>query len=73
MFAPAFRTSALGLALGLALAATAARGAADKEEKNIELKVGDAAPAFVTRTDGDTTWESVDRFGKKWVVIYFVI
>jgi peroxiredoxin Q/BCP len=42
-----------------------------KEDKQVELKVGDLAPAFEARTDGDTTWESSSRFGKKWVVVYF--
>ena len=71
MFPPALRLSALGLALGL-LAVTAVPGGADdkKEEKKIELKVGDMAPGFSARTDSDTTWESSGRFGKKWVVIY---
>jgi peroxiredoxin Q/BCP len=40
-------------------------------EKKVELRVGDRAPAFEARTDADTTWESSGRFGKKWVVVYF--
>ncbi len=43
-------------------------GAAD--DKPIELKVGDAAPAFEARTDQDKTWVSAEHFGKKWVVVY---
>jgi thioredoxin-dependent peroxiredoxin len=69
MFRPAL-VSALGLALGL-LAAAAPPTPADEKEKTIDLKVGDAAPAFDARTDADTTWESSARFGKKWVVVYF--
>ncbi len=41
------------------------------DDKPVELAVGDKAPAFTARTDADATWESKDRFGKKWVVIYF--
>jgi peroxiredoxin Q/BCP len=60
------------LALGLILASAAGISADDKkEEKKIELKVGDAAPGFESRDDRDSTWESSGRFGKKWVVIYF--
>jgi len=65
MFSPVLRVSALGLALGWLVAAAGA------DDKKVELKVGDAAPAFEARTDADTTWESSGRFGKKWVVIYF--
>jgi peroxiredoxin Q/BCP len=65
MFSPALRVSALGLALGWLVAAAGA------DDKKVELKVGDAAPAFEARTDADTTWESSGRFKKKWVVIYF--
>jgi len=63
----AFRATLLGLALGCA--ATLAR--ADDGEKKLELKVGDAVPAFESRTDSNSTWSSAERFGKKWVVIYF--
>jgi peroxiredoxin Q/BCP len=59
---------AAALALGLLLAVVSP-GSAD--DKKVELKVGDAAPAFEARTDNDTTWESSGRFGKKWVVVYF--
>jgi thioredoxin-dependent peroxiredoxin len=70
MFLPVLRVSALGIALGL-LAATSPATADDKEEKKVELNVGDKAPAFEARDDRDTTWESSARVGKKWVVIYF--
>jgi thioredoxin-dependent peroxiredoxin len=41
------------------------------DAKPVELNVGDKAPAFEARTDADATWSSADRFGKKWVVVYF--
>jgi len=44
---------------------------AKKDDKPVELNVGDKAPAFDLRTDRDTTWSSADHLGKKWVVIYF--
>ena len=69
MFSPALRASALGLALGLL--APAAGGQDKKEEKKVELKVGDLAPTFQLRDDRDKTWSSSDHFGAKWVVIYF--
>jgi hypothetical protein len=71
MFSPALRASALGLALGLLAAATG--GADEKKEEKIELKPGDTAPTFQLRDDRDKTWSSSDRFGQKWVVIYYTI
>jgi peroxiredoxin Q/BCP len=71
MFSPTRRAFTLTLALGLAVAATPGIADDKKEEKKMELQVGDAAPAFDARTDRDTTWESSGRYGKKWVVIYF--
>ena len=57
---------------GLVLATTISGAAADdKKEAAVDLKVGDRAPTFEARSDGDATWESTDRFGKKWIVIYF--
>jgi peroxiredoxin Q/BCP len=52
---------------------TSVPGNADdkKDEKKVELKVGDTAPAFEARTDADTAWQTADHIGKKWVVIYF--
>src|SRR5438067_117621 len=61
-----FVVSFLTLALGCGLLARA-----DDAEKKTELNVGDAAPAFETRTDNDATWSSAERYGKKWIVIYF--
>ena len=71
MFTFMLRVSVLGGVLVL-LAACGAAGADDKkDEKAVELKVGDTAPTFQLRDDRDKTWSSSDRFGKKWVVIYF--
>jgi peroxiredoxin Q/BCP len=51
---------------------TCSEGAEEKkDEKPVELNVGDVAPTFQLRTDADATWSSSDHFGKKWVVIYF--
>jgi peroxiredoxin Q/BCP len=69
MFATVFRVSVLGAALVLL---TAGAGADDKkDEKPVELNVGDGAPTFQLTDDGDKTWSSSDHFGKKWVVVYF--
>jgi peroxiredoxin Q/BCP len=65
MFAPVTR---IPLAcVGLALLAAAGRA----DDKPVDLKVGDPAPAFDLRSDADKTWTSADHLGKKWVVIYF--
>ena len=53
------------------LALLVAFGVARADDKKVELAVGDKAPAITARTDADATWESKDRFGKKWVVVYF--
>ena len=66
MFAPTLRVSALGLAL--VLAASAGGTAADDK---VDLKVGDATPAFEARDDQGKEWKSADHVGKKWVVVYF--
>src|SRR4051794_3028213 len=55
--------------LGVGLVAVAGGGAAD--DKPVELKVGDAAPAFVLPDDRGRPWDSADHFGRKWVVVYF--
>lgn len=55
---------------GVALALVASGGTAADETK-VDLKVGDAAPAFETRDDQNKTWSSADHYGKKWVVVYF--
>ena len=53
------------------LALLVACDVARADDKKFELAVGDNAPAITARTDADATWESKDRFGKKWVVVYF--
>ena len=62
------------LGVGLALSYLPAPGAEPtdkKDEKKIDLQVGDPAPGFEARSDGNATWKSSARFGKKWVVVYF--
>jgi peroxiredoxin Q/BCP len=66
MFASLFRMAILSLFLGLLLASQSRAN-----DKKIELNVGDKAPAFEARTDAHATWDSAERFGKKWVVVYF--
>src|SRR5262245_6562547 len=68
--------SRLFVVAGIAIALFAGPALADdkeakKDDKPVELNVGDKAPAFDLRTDRDTTWSSADHLGKKWVVIYF--
>jgi peroxiredoxin Q/BCP len=66
MFVSVFRVFAFAWIIGL-LVATGSRG----DDKKVEPNVGDKAPVFEARTDADATWASADRFGKKWVVVYF--
>jgi len=71
MISHALRVSALGFVLG-SLTMTASPGRSDdKEEKKVELNVGDKAPAFEAASDNSRTWVSAEHYGKKWVVIYF--
>jgi peroxiredoxin Q/BCP len=42
-----------------------------EDENKIDLKVGDRAPRFEARDDGDKSWSSTEHVGKKIVVIYF--
>lgn len=68
MTAFTLRTSALVLTFVLL---SANLQADDEMDDKVDLKVGDQAPAIEARSDEDVTWTSKDRFGKKWVVIYF--
>ena len=36
-----------------------------------ELKVGDAAPTFESKSDDGKTWKSADHVGKQVIVVYF--
>lgn len=66
MFSRALGIMALGFALG-SVAATAD----DKNEKKVDLNVGDKAPEFEAAADNSQTWVSGEHYGKKWLVIYF--
>jgi peroxiredoxin Q/BCP len=44
---------------------------AGDDEKKIDLKVGDTAPAFQSKDDQGLTWKSSDHLGKKYIVVYF--
>ena len=39
--------------------------------KGVDLKVGDAAPAFQQKDDTGGIWKSSDHVGKKVVVVFF--
>jgi peroxiredoxin Q/BCP len=41
------------------------------EDKKVDLKPGDPAPAFEAVDDQRQPWKSADHIGKKYVVIYF--
>jgi hypothetical protein len=56
MIASAFRVFAFSSLLCLFLAS-----GSGADDKKIDPKVGDTAPAFQARTDADTTWASADR------------
>jgi peroxiredoxin Q/BCP len=45
-------------------------GAFSLQDK-VDLKVGDAAPAFEAKDDTGAAWKSADHVGKKIVVVYF--
>src|SRR5437867_7890967 len=53
--------------MALVVAASAVLG----EEKPVDLKVGDAAPAFTAKDDAGKDWKSAEHIGKKVVVVYF--
>jgi len=40
-------------------------------QAEVDLKVGDAAPAFEAKDDSGKDWKSADHVGKKVVVVYF--
>jgi thioredoxin-dependent peroxiredoxin len=41
------------------------------EDKKVDLKVGDSAPAFEAKDDQGNSWQSAEHVGKKIVVVYF--
>jgi hypothetical protein len=43
----------------------------EKDEKKVDLKVGDAAPVFKALDDKGKEWKSKDHFGKKKIVAVF--
>lgn len=45
-------------------------GALSLQDK-VDLKVGDAAPAFEAKDDAGKDWKSADHVGKKILVVYF--
>jgi peroxiredoxin Q/BCP len=53
----------IGLAFGSLVAAA--------DEKAVDLKVGDRAPAFKGLDANGKPWDSSDHVGKKYVVVYF--
>src|SRR5262245_12341933 len=71
MFASALRVSFLACALVLLAVAGTTTADDKKDDKKVDLQVGDAAPAFEACTDQDKPWDSADRFGKRYVVVYF--
>lgn len=44
---------------------------AAEEQEQVELKVGDKAPAFAAPADDGKKWESKDHVGEKILVVYF--
>jgi thioredoxin-dependent peroxiredoxin len=46
-------------------------GLAGADEKKVDLKVGDTAPAFQSTDDQGRTWNSADHLGEKYIVVYF--
>ncbi len=70
MFASRLRFTLLGLVAVCGLA-RADDKKDDKPEPPVDLKVGDVAPTFQRPDHADKVWSSSDRFGKKWVVVYF--
>ena len=46
-------------------------GVAVADDPKVDLKAGDAAPAFTATDDQGKEWKSADVVGKKYVVLYF--
>ena len=58
-------------AVVLGIVIVAAPGSRAADPKAVDLKVGDAAPAFAGTDDQGKPWKSADHIGKKVVVVYF--
>jgi thioredoxin-dependent peroxiredoxin len=71
MFVHTLRVTVVVGVLGLLAVAGTTTADDKKDEKPVDLQVGDVAPKFEARTDQDKTWTSADSYGKKYVVIYF--
>jgi thioredoxin-dependent peroxiredoxin len=65
------RTSIRTTLLAAMLAVMAGAAMAGDDEKKVDLKVGDTAPAFQSMDDQGATWKSSDHLGKKYIVVYF--
>jgi peroxiredoxin Q/BCP len=61
-----FLTPLLASILSL-LASTVIAG----DDKKVDLKVGDTAPAFQSKDAAGLTWKSADHLGKKYIIVYF--
>jgi peroxiredoxin Q/BCP len=46
-------------------------GLSGADDNNVDLKVGDKAPAFQATDDQGNTWKSGEHIGKRIVVVYF--
>ena len=53
------------------LALLGALGMVVASGQGVDLKVGDAAPAFQQKDDSGKVWKSSDHVGKKIVVVFF--
>lgn len=65
------RTSIRTTLLAAMLIVMAGAAMAQGDEKKVDLKVGDTAPAFQSTDDQGATWKSSDHLGKKYIVVYF--
>jgi thioredoxin-dependent peroxiredoxin len=53
------------------LAVIAGAVTAGDDDKKVDLKIGDTAPAFRSTDDQGAMWKSSDHLGKKYIVVYF--
>jgi peroxiredoxin Q/BCP len=65
------RTSIRTTLLAAMLIVMAGAAMATDDERKVDLKVGDTAPAFQSTDDQGATWKSSDHLGKKYIVVYF--